>query len=271
MSPVFHTRVVSFSLLVFLAFHATISSAQTGPRLDVPFVPTPQEVVDRMLEMAEVTPDDYLIDLGSGDGRIVITAVRDRNVKQALGIDLDPERIAEARDNARRAGLSRRAKFHQADVFKTDFSNATVLTMYLLQTVNERLRPTILKELAPGTRVVSHAFDMGEWRADKTDTVNGRDIYLWIVPARVAGRWQLTTEDGEEIPLSLVQAFQQIQGTAIVNGSEVRLEDPLLRGNLITFSIDRKRYSGIVNGDNIEPRVAGDTESQWNARRTEIS
>lgn len=270
--PVCHGTHYFFLLLLILIIHSARAADGTmASRLDVPFVPTPPDVVDRMLEMAEVKPDDYLIDLGSGDGRIVISAVRDRNVKQALGIDLDPQRISEAQDNARRAGVDDRAQFKQGDIFKTDFSDATVLTMYLLQTVNERLRPTILKELAPGTRIVSHAFDMGEWQPDQTDSVGGRHVYMWIVPARVEGRWQLTTSDGEDVPVSLIQAHQKIQGSAMVNGSDTKLRDASLRGNMITFAIGSKRYTGTVNGDTIEPLHTGETPPDWQARRLTIS
>lgn len=274
---VFYSPKRPGALYFFLLFLTlTVSSARaaditTAARLDVPFVPTPQEVVDRMLEMADVKPNDYLIDLGSGDGRIVISAVRDRNVKQALGVDLDPQRISEARENAHRAGVADRAKFKQGDIFETDFSDATVLTMYLLQTVNERLRPTILKELAPGTRIVSHAFDMGEWQPDQTDSVGGRIVYMWIVPARVQGQWQLKTNDGEDVPVSLIQAHQKIQGTARVNGSDTKLRDTSLRGNMITFAIGSQRYTGTVNGDTIKPLETGGTEPDWQARRLDIS
>lgn len=274
---IFYSPTRPGALYFFLLFLTlTVNSARaaditTAARLDVPFVPTPPEVVDRMLEMADVKPNDYLIDLGSGDGRIVISAVRDRNVKQALGVDLDPQRVSEARNNARRAGVADRAKFRQGDIFKTDFSDATVLTMYLLQTVNERLRPTILKELAPGTRIVSHAFDMGEWQPDQTDSVGGRNVYMWIVPARVQGQWQLKTNGGEDIPVSLIQAHQKIQGTARINGSDTKLRDTSLRGNMITFAIGSQRYTGTVNGDTIEPLGTGGTEPDWQARRLEIS
>lgn len=151
------------------------------PRLDVPYVPTPQPVVDKMLELARVGKNDMLFDLGCGDGRIVVTAAKARGAR-GTGIDLDPARIAEATENAKRAGVADRAKFRVGDLFKTDFSSATVVTLYLLPTINAKLRPQLWKQLRIGTRVVSHAFDMGsEWPAEKTVQVDGRAIYYWTI------------------------------------------------------------------------------------------
>ena len=151
------------------------------PRLDVPYVPTPQPVVDKMLELARMGKNDMLFDLGCGDGRIVVTAAKARGAR-GTGIDLDPARIAEATENAKRAGVADRAKFRVGDLFKTDFSSATVVTLYLLPTINAKLRPQLWKQLRVGTRVVSHAFDMGsEWPAEKTAQVDGRAIYYWTI------------------------------------------------------------------------------------------
>jgi ubiquinone/menaquinone biosynthesis C-methylase UbiE len=156
--------------------------------LDVPFVPTPQEVVNKMLEMAAVSADDVVYDLGSGDGRIVITAVKDFNARKGVGVDLDPARVAESKENAREAGVEDKVTFVEGNVFDFDFSEATVLTMYLLPRVNLDLRPRILAELKPGTRVVSHAFHMGDWEPTETATVDGRMVYKWIVPTDVAAK-----------------------------------------------------------------------------------
>jgi SAM-dependent methyltransferase len=151
------------------------------PHLDVPYVPTPQPVVDKMLELARVGKNDMLFDLGCGDGRIVVTAAKARGAR-GTGIDLDPARIAEATENAKKAGVADRAKFRVGDLFKTDFSSATVVTLYLLPTINAKLRPQLWKQLRVGTRVVSHAFDMGsEWPAEKTAQVDGRAIYYWTI------------------------------------------------------------------------------------------
>ncbi|MDN4039327.1 class I SAM-dependent methyltransferase [Massilia sp. YIM B02443] len=157
------------------------TATATPPRLDVPYVPTPQEVVDKMLDLAKVGKNDVLYDLGCGDGRIVVTAAKERGAR-GTGIDLDPARIAEARENAKKAGVSERASFRVGDLFKTDVSSATVVTLYLLPTVNAKLRPQLWKQLKVGTRVVSHAFDMGsEWPAEKTVEVDGRTIYYWTI------------------------------------------------------------------------------------------
>ena len=149
--------------------------------LDVTYVPTPQAVVDKMLEIANVTGDDYVIDLGCGDGRIPITAAKRFGTK-AMGVDIDPIRVQQAKANAVNARVTDKVEFKEQDLFKTDFSKATVLTMYLLPRINMELRPRILSELKPGTRVVSHAFDMGDWKPDKMVEVEGRKIYLWMVP-----------------------------------------------------------------------------------------
>lgn len=167
------------TLLPFGRALAQIMAAM--PRLDVPYVPTPQQVVDKMLDLARVGKNDTLFDLGCGDGRIVVTAAKARGAR-GTGIDIDPVRIAEATENAKKAGVSDRAKFRVGDLFKTDFSTATVVTLYLLPNINAKLRPQLWKQLKVGTRVVSHAFDMGaEWPAEKTVEVDGRTIYYWTV------------------------------------------------------------------------------------------
>jgi predicted O-methyltransferase YrrM len=163
--------------------------AQTEQREpDVPYVPTPQEVVDQMLKLANVKKGDVLYDLGSGDGRIPITAAQKYQVR-GFGIDINPERIAEANENAKKAGVSDRVQFRQQDLFKTDFSKATVVTLYLLPDINVKLRPQLLKQLKPGTRIVSHDFDMGEWKPDKVVQVQGPNrehtLYYWVVPKQI--------------------------------------------------------------------------------------
>jgi len=169
------------AMTVQLVANAQTTETKTTP--DVIFVPTPQEVVDAMLEVAKVHDGDVLYDLGSGDGRIPITAARKFKVR-AVGIDIDPERIQEARANAKAAGVTDRVTFRQEDLFKTNISEATVVTLYLLDSLNEKLRPRLLAELKPGTRIVSHAFRMGDWAPEKTLEVDGKMIYFWTVPAR---------------------------------------------------------------------------------------
>jgi len=156
---------------------------------DVPYVPTPQPVVDAMLQVAKVGKNDVLYDLGSGDGRIVVTAAQKYGTK-GTGIDINPERIQEANENAKKAGVTDRVRFVQQDLFNTDFSEATVVTLYLLPEVNLKLRPKLLKELKPGTRIVSHAFDMGEWKPQQTLNVEGKTIYYWVVPEKVPANLQ---------------------------------------------------------------------------------
>ncbi|MGH8771895.1 MAG: SAM-dependent methyltransferase [Burkholderiales bacterium] len=148
---------------------------------DVPYVPTPEPVVAKMLDLAEVGPNDVVYDLGSGDGRIVITAAKERGA-QGIGVDIDPERIKEARENAKTAGVTDRVKFVEGDLFEMDLSDATVVTLYLLSTINMKLRPKLLSELKPGSRIVSHSFDMGDWEPLETAEVEGRKVYYWVIP-----------------------------------------------------------------------------------------
>jgi SAM-dependent methyltransferase len=227
--------------------------------LDVPFVPTPETVVDGMLRLAQVGPQDVVYDLGSGDGRIVITAA-ERYGAQGVGIDLDPNRIIEARDNARAAGVEDKVRFVQGDLFEADISAATVVTLYLLSSVNEEIRPRLLNQLKPGTRVVSHAFDMGPWAPDATAVVDGADVYLWIIPAQAAGQWTATIEapDGaEDFSMALQQEFQNVDGMAVVNGSHLVLEGAQVEGERLLFDLDDgsgspRRLAGRINGDTIE-------------------
>jgi len=172
-------RTVLAVLVAACASGATTSDRTRQP--DVMFVPTPEPVVDVMMQLANVHEGDVVYDLGCGDGRVVIAAAK-RGAKKAVGIDIDPERIREAHVNARAAGVADKVTFVQGDLFEADFSDATVVTLYLLPDLNLRLRPKILA-LAPGTRVVSHAFDMGDWKPDKTARVEGKDVYFWTVPA----------------------------------------------------------------------------------------
>ena len=162
---------------------AVAQQVDAPPRLDVPFVPTPQQVVDKMLELASINKGDFLIDLGSGDGRIPVTAAQRFGVR-ALGVDINPQRIKEANDRAREANVTSLVEFRQQDLFETDLSQCDVLTMYLLPSVNLKLRPKILSTMKPGARVVSHAFDMGDWTPEQKVSVDGRSVMLWTVPKR---------------------------------------------------------------------------------------
>jgi hypothetical protein len=231
---------------------------------DVIWVPTPDELVSAMLDLAKVNSSDILMDLGSGDGRIVIAAAK-RGV-HATGIEYNPSMVELSRRNAEKAGVSDKATFLNADLFATDFSKATVITMYLLPNLNLKLRPTIL-ELKPGTRVVSHAFSMGEWEADQTVDKEGRTAYLWIVPAKLEGtwKWQAGTNDAE---LQLIQSFQVIKGKLIINGKELPLKNAKLWGDHISFTAGDQEYTGRVNANRIEGSIkASGREQKWSATR----
>ena len=226
---------------------------------DVIWVPTPQGLVDRMLDMAKVTPNDYVIDLGSGDGRTVITAAK--RGARALGIEYNPDMVELSKRNAEKEGVAGKASFVKADIFESDFSQATVITMYLLPQLNVKLRPKIL-DLKPGTRIVSHAFTMEEWTADQTDSFDGRTAYLWIVPAKVEGTWQLA--QGE---LLLAQNFQMLVGTLKSGGNTVMIANGRLRGDQLSFSAGGADYTGRVNGNTIEGTVTGASSGSWSATR----
>jgi precorrin-6B methylase 2 len=218
--------------LALFAGLAGITVAQV--RLDVPYVPTPQDVVDRMLDMAKLTKNDFHIDLGSGDGRIAITAAR--RGARSMGVDLNPDRIAEANENAKKAGVTDRVTFVQGNLFEMKISEANVLTMYLLQGVNLQLRPRILSELRPGSRVVSHAFSMNEWEPDQHVNVSGRNLYLWIVPGKAEGNWQAES-GGRKFTLNLNQTFQKLTGTANPDGKSVPITGTL-NGNTVDLTVD---------------------------------
>jgi precorrin-6B methylase 2 len=200
--------------------------------LDVPYVPTPEEVVEKMLDMAKVAPGDYVIDLGSGDGRIVIAAAKRGAVGH--GIDLNPVRVSEAKVNAQKAGVTNRVMFLQGDLFKTDISQASVITMYLLSSVNLELRPTILK-LKPGTRIVSHAFSMAEWEPDHHEMVDHRNVYFWVVPAPVEGSWQWSS-NGENFTMKVTQKFQKITIDLSTGNTSLKVNEVVLSGDRISFT-----------------------------------
>ncbi len=233
---------------------------------DVVWVPTPQELVEKMLDLAKVTPQDYLIDLGSGDGRTVITAAK--RGTQALGIEYNPNMVDLSKRNAAKEGVSNKAQFIQGDIFESDFSKASVITMFLMTDLNIRLRPTLL-ELKPGTRIVSNTFTMQEWTPDETVSIEDNCIswctaYLWIIPAKVKGTWNLP--QGE---LNLTQDFQMITGSLKNGSNTTNISEGRLRGNEISFNVNNARYMGSVNGNNIEGVVSlGGKNNKWNATRS---
>jgi hypothetical protein len=210
--------------------------AQDGPPrpLDVPYVPTPQNVVDTMLKVAGVSRRDFLIDLGSGDGRIPVTAAT-RFGTRGFGVDLNPVRVKEANENVAKNKVGKLVTIVQGDLFETDISKATVISMYLLPTVNMRLRPFVLN-LKPGTRIVSHDFDMGDWKADKIEKLDYKTVYFWVVPAKVAGTYQVRA-GRETFQLKLEQKFQEVTGTAKIDGKDVAIANGKLEGANISFDL----------------------------------
>ena len=260
------------AIALSILFTSACAQAQSGkseyqPQVgqegkDVIWVPTPQSLVDKMLDMGKVTAKDYLIDLGSGDGRTVITASK-RGTK-ALGIEYNPDMVELSKRNAAKEGVTDKASFTKADLFESDFSQATVITMFLLPDINLKLRPKILN-LKPGTRIVSNSFTMGDWSSD--DTVIAKDgcisyctAYLWIVPAKVEGNWQLA--DGE---LTLKQTYQMISGTLKSGGNTVQIANGKLNGDQITFNAGGSLYTGRVTSSGMEGTIS--SGGDWKASR----
>ena len=263
--PRFLLVILSLCLTSPLAFAQATQEKPFEPTVgqggkDVVWVPTPQALVNKMLEMAKVTPSDYLMDLGSGDGRTVITAAK-RGVK-ALGIEYNPDMVALSQRNAAAAGVSDKATFVKADIFESDFSKATVITLFLLPDLNLRLRPKLL-EMPPGTRVVSNSFRMEAWEPDETATVSDDCVswctaLLWIVPAKVEGTWR--TPQGD---LTLTQQFQVISGTL----GSTPISSGKLLGNEITFSAGDAQYTGKVNGNSMQGTIKGGKGGTWTATK----
>lgn len=231
--------------------------------LDAPYVVSDYAVVDAMLAMAGVRPDDYVVDLGSGDGRILIAAARSHGAR-GLGVDIDPARIRDATANARAAGVAHRVTFRRQNLFETPLGEADVLTLYLTQEVNLRLRPRILAQMQPGTRVVSHDFDMGDWRYDERQRVGTATIYMWIVPARAAGTYVLSA-DGRSATLTLEQKFQQLAGTATANGVTTRVEQGWIRGDRIRFIANLGDGRRTFEGQIAEGRLESTGGRRWRA------
>lgn len=253
----------------------------SSPKLDVPYVPTPHEVVREMLQIAGVNKNDVLYDLGCGDGRIVITAAQTLGVR-GVGVDIDPQRIKESNENARKAGVTDKVQFFQKDLFTMDVSKASVVTMYLLSSVNRKLRPKLFKELKPGTRIVSHDFDMDDWTPDRKKEVDGHTVYYWVIPANVSGTWKWTMSDGKgekQYTLRLRQKFQKVSGTLRSGNSEATLGDVQITGDLIRFTVTQKaqgqsdpvQFVGRVKGNRIdgsmERHSGGSAKLRWRAQR----
>ncbi len=245
---------------------------------DVIWVPTPEALVERMLTMAQTTPNDFVVDLGAGDGRIAIAAAKRFGAK-SMGIEYNPDMVTLSKKNAAKEGVGEKAEFVRGDIFETDFSKATVVTMYLLPTLNAKLRPKIL-DMKPGTRVTSHQFDMEDWEPDELDVFDGRRAYLWIVPAKVQGAWRLKYPAGDgaaqrEVALTLEQRYQNVKGSVRLGEINAGIREPALRGDVIRFAfVDsagvRREFTGKVSGNTMEGtvRTDGGAEGRWSATRS---
>lgn len=256
----------------------TISLAPKA-KPDVIYVPTPQDVVHEMLKMAKVTKADVVYDLGCGDGRIVVTAAKDYGAR-GIGFDIDPDRVRESRANVAAAMVGDRVEIRQGDLFEVNLSPASVLTLYLLESLNRRLRPKIFSELKPGSRVVSHAFSMGEWMPDdqKVITKSGYDhrVYFWIVPANVSGIWKVQgPAPGGISELRIYQSFQNVSGSVEREGKSAAIQNGRVNGDRLTFSIGGSTgkagrpatVSVRVAGDRIEAEGSGSQPGKWTAQR----
>jgi SAM-dependent methyltransferase len=257
------------------------SPAAPRKKPDIHYVPTPEKLVDVMLDMAKVGKDDVVYDLGSGDGRLVISAAK-KYAASGVGIDIDPQRIGESRENAKKAGVEDKVRFREQDLFESDFHEATVVTLYLLSELNVRLRPKILAQLKPGTRVVSHAFMMGDWQSDehKTIEINGQDYdaYYWVVPANMSGHWKVTGDQNSNLPRS-VRVAQKFQKIIVYSGDTGELlGEGKVNGGAFTLGLMNKgtntgpkSFQGKIDGDTIQATTLGSKEHHWRATREEGS
>ena len=238
---------------------------------DVIWVPTPEELVKRMLRMAQTTPNDFVIDLGSGDGRIAIAAGKKFNAR-AMGIEYNPDMVEVSNRNASKEGVAAKVRFVKADIFESDFSQASVITMYLLPGLNLKLRPKLL-DMKPGTRIVSHQFNMDDWLPDETTNIDGRRAYFWLIPAKVAGTWRFQSgSDGLDVTLE--QKYQMLEGTVKLGTVNAGLRDARLAGDKIGFAfVDqggvRRDFTGKVSGNTMEGTMKLETgpESRWTATK----
>ena len=271
----------AFLLLALVALPAAAQLVRYPGTLDVPYVPTNYATVEAMLRIASVGPNDFVIDLGSGDGRILIMAAKKHGAR-GFGVDLDPQRVKESITNAQDAGVSDRVQFHQRNLFDTKIGEATVVTMYLLPRVNLELRPRLFAELKPGTRVVSHDFDMGDWKPDLRASVRGpgSEVYYWVIPAQVAGMWKVHAggaRGSQEFELDITQKYQEINVVARRAGRPVVVAESRLDGDAISFvvvdhedSASRRRFEGRVAGNVMEGAARGDAprgEYKWRATK----
>lgn len=257
-SSKFHVRrsMLLVPLLALAIAAPALRAQEAEVKKDVPYVSTPNEVVDKMLELVKPKKGEVMYDLGCGDGRIVVTAAKKYGVK-GTGVDIDPERIKESNENAEKAGVTDQVKFVVKDLFKMDFKDADFITLYLLPTVNERLRPQLLA-LRPGTRIVSHAFEMGDWEPDQEATVepDQQNVYFWVIPAKAEGSHTVALQGKEgksqEAQLKLKQKYQMVTGTAMIDGKEVEISDGRLNGRKLSFTADGQEYTATIGGEKDE-------------------
>lgn len=255
------------ALICACAAIATLLGAARGQAQDPPYFPTTPAAVDKMLALADVQGNDFVIDLGCGDGRINVAAAQ-RYRARGLGVDFDPQRIVEANENARKAGVADKVTFRKENLFDTDIGQASVLTLYLSLKINIALRPRILEVMKPGARVVSNDFNMGDWLPDRWQRVGDRVVYLWIVPANVAGNWHLTYDGAEgarDFDVALAQQFQELGGSAMIDGQAVPVRDALVTGERVGFAVDVGKDRGMrFEGRLVDGRLEGDG---WKAAR----
>jgi ubiquinone/menaquinone biosynthesis C-methylase UbiE len=247
------------------AVRAQVSAPETLRTPDVIYVPTPQPVVDAMLRLAKVQKGEMVYDLGCGDGRAVVTAARDFGAR-GIGVDIDPKRVEESNANVAKAGVADRVQIKQADLFQMKFADADVLFLYLLPALNVRLRPRILDELRPGTRVVSNSFAMAEWEADEQLEVDDKTIYFWMVPAKVAGTWKVTLSNNEEATLTLTQEFQKVSGSVKTKDKTYTVNEGRLRGAELTFNLGEGTAAGRVTGELVGDQLKGTVQRDGNSQ-----
>jgi SAM-dependent methyltransferase len=277
----FFVALVFVSLPSQRAVSQVISDGQEKIGLDVPYEPSSEGVVRAMLEIAQVGKNDLVYDLGCGDGRIVIAAAQKAGAR-GVGVDLDPERIKESLEKARKANVANRVQFFQQDLFQTDIGKATVVMLYLWPEVNLKLRPKLLRELNPGTRVVSHSHNMGSWEPDQTITApEGHHVYFWVIPANVTGIWEWDMPgEKERYVMKLSQQFQKVSGMLQLGPDGIPVKNLELRGDRLQFVVERflkgqmqtLRFTGRVQGHLIEGTAEGMTvgsqgKQTWKAKR----
>jgi len=284
--------VISFLFISVVIVCTTANAQHCENEYDVPFVPTKQKIVDIMLKTAKVNKNDILYDLGCGDGRIVITAAKKFGAR-GVGIDINPERISESRENAAKEGVEDKVQFIEQDLFEANIREATVVSLYLLPSVNLKLRPKLFRELKPGTRMVSHDFNMGEWEPDQSLNFDNdydiqydfdnHNVYFWILPANVSGTWEWTMSSGAEQNhhyLHLNQKFQKLKGNLTEGESKISLKNITIKGDSLHFVCEQyingektiRTYTGFVNDDTITGNIVTQTnavlkEAVWKARR----